>query len=526
MLSLVSSRVANAQTVTEEQVTTLNDKVTGLDDRTTALETSVATLQRLKISGYIQPQWQWSDIDTLGNQTQTRNFFTIRRGRIKFQHSTGNVSYLLYPDITENGVVLKEIIAGWKPVNELEISLGSMNRPFGYEIAYSSSAREVTERSLAENRLFNGERDLGLQIAYNPTFGSIRPLLELGLFNGSDNFGKGPIVFNPSNPNGAFTPSGVGSQIALALSGSSADTTRINAINKSLGSEAALFSGGFRQNAKEFMGHIRLPFLLSDEFSFDLGGSWSIGGINEPSDLRADYTGTNGALVLNQNGKGPNQAFNAKSGSISGSFLESNRSVFGVDAQFYLSVLPFGGTILKGEMYSGQVPFYGTSALFTNADVTAFGTPRPSTVLKSVMGYYAMLVQNLSDMFQIAVRYDVYDPNTKVKGSDFNINATSAGTTGTIPTPLRGVGVSTPGDKTPGAASNASAGFGGDLMQSTIAIDFNIFISGAMRLMLDYDVVTNETYTKTVTLADKSAATVTNADPNDNRFTFRMQYKF
>jgi hypothetical protein len=510
-LVVVSSQSAFAQ-AGDEKVGVLGDKVSGLDERTTTLETSVSTLQRLKVSGYIQPQWQWSDIDSLGNQDQTRNFFTIRRGRIKFQHSTGNVSYLLYPDITENGVVLKEIIAGWRVVPEFEISMGSMNRPFGYEIAYSSSSREVTERSLAENRLFNGERDLGLQLSYSPLLGSIRPLLEVGLFNGSDNFGKGPIVFVPGATNAAFTTASVGSQKAVTLGGTSADTSRINAINTSLLTEAALFNGGYRQNAKEFIGHLRVPFLLSDAFSFDIGGSLSLGGINEPSDLRGEFTGTNGALVLAQTGKGPNSTFNAKSGSISGSFLESNRSIFGADAQFYLSVLPFGGTILKGEMYSGHVPFYGTSALFTNADATSLGAPRPSTVTKEVFGYYAMLVQNLTDYLQIAVRYDVFDPNTNVKGSDFNINNTAKGTTGTIPSALRGV--------------NPVPGFGGDLKQSTIALDVNMVVSGALRIMLDFDIVTNETYTKSVTLADKSFATVTNADPNDNRFTFRMQYKF
>ncbi len=492
----MGTRTAQSQT-TDEKISAANDKIAGHEERITTLETSVANLQRLKISGYVQPQWQWADIDSLGNQTLARNSFTIRRGRIKFQHSTGNVSYLLYPDITENGVILKEAYAGWKPVPEFEVTMGSMNRPFGYEIAYSSSAREVTERSLAENRLFNGERDLGLQFAITPTVGGIKPVIELGLFNGSDNFAKGPVVFNSVNyTNAAFTTAGVGSQAAVALGGSSADTARIKLINASIGNEAALFNGGYRQSDKELLGHIRLPFLVSDDFSFDIGGSISMGGINEPSDLRADYSGASGALVIAQNGKGPNTAFNAKSGSVSSGFLESNRSVIGVDGQFYLSVLPIGGTILKGEMYTGHVPFYGTSALFTNADVTAFGAPRPMVVEKNVMGFYAMLVQNITDMFQLAIRYDVFDPNTDVAGSDFFTTAA-----------LRGV--------------SASAGFGGDLKQSTLTVDANIFISGALRLMLDYDMVKTEDFTKGV-----AGAPVTVSDPHDDRFTFRMQYKF
>src|SRR5437870_172071 len=94
LLSLFSIRSANAQSEEAE-------KIKGVDERVTTLEASVANLQKLKISGYIQPQWVWNDIDSLVNQVQTRNYFTIRRGRIKFVHTSGNVQYTLYPDVTE-----------------------------------------------------------------------------------------------------------------------------------------------------------------------------------------------------------------------------------------------------------------------------------------------------------------------------------------------------------------------------------------------------------------------------------------
>jgi len=495
ILALVATSKVRAQ-----DAAALEGKVSALDERTTTLETDVAKLKQLKISGYVQPQWQWTDIDTngapnAGDQTKNRNFFTIRRGRVKFQHTTDNVYYTLYPDITENGVILKEAYAGWKAVKDLlDISMGAMNRPFGYEIAYSSSAREVTERSLAENRLFNGERDLGLQFAVTPTFGGVHPLLEVGLFNGSDNFGKGPVVFNPANTVADFSTVAIGGTTAPKFVAGTSDTNRVKAITASLTNEAALFNGGYRENGKELIGHIRVPFLLSDDFSFDIGGSWSLGGITEPSDLRGEYTST--GLTFKTDGKGPSGTFNAKSGNDVFGLLAGNRSIFGADAQFYLSVLPFGGTIVKVELYTGQMPFYGTSALLDSATLAQVGgVARPSTILKDVMGFYAMLVQNITDNYQLAVRYDVFDPNTKIKGTDF---ATLR--SGTF---------------------NSGAGFGQDLAQSTLTVDVNVFISGAMRLMLDYDKVMNEDFTRVV-----NGTTITQADPKDDRFTFRMQYKF
>lgn len=526
--SLAGATTAFAQT----DGNALGDKVTGIDERVSTLESSVNKMSQLKISGYVQPQWVWNDIDSLGNQIATRDYFQIRRGRVKFTHTTGNVSYVLYPDISETGVILKEAYATWNPWSIFQIAMGAMNRPFGYEIAYSSSAREVAERSQAENRLFNGERDLGLQFAVNPTFGTIQPLLEVGLFNGSDNFGAGPVSAIPGSNKLAFAANQViGTSAAKALSG--ADSLLNITINSGLTQEQFLTasspdanSAGFGLNAKELIGHIRLPFLLSDDFSFDIGGSWSVGGIAEPSNIIGKYSGTNGALVLDNSGTQVSGPFVAKNGVERKGLFYSNRHIFGGDAQVYLSVLPIGGTILKGEVYTGQQPFYGSSALFTHADSAALGTPTASTIYKNVMGFYGMLVQNISDNFQLAVRYDVFDPNTDVEGTNFNvINANQTDDTKQSHiTSLRGInGAST-------VNGTVGTGFGGDLKLSTLTVSFNAFVSGALRLMFDLDIPKTEDYNRVVNFVDANKITHFTVqkvvDQRDDRFTFRMQYKF
>lgn len=504
LLTLIVLSYSTRSHAQGEDVSTISGKVDGLTERTATLESTVAKLNKLKISGYIQPQWVWGDVDSLGNQNANRNFFTIRRGRIKFQHSTGDVTYVLYPDITERGVEMKEVWASWRMIPELSLTLGAMNRPFGYEIAYSSSSREVAERSLAVQRLFAGERDLGLQFGLTPKIAEgFTPTLEFGLFNGSDNFGQGPVSAVPGSTRLGFSYAQIiGSRGATTPSGP--DSLLRLFINRGLTQDSLLSTtgsdGGYKVNQKELLGHIRLPFLISDEFSFDVGGSWSIGGIAEPTDMIATYTGANGALVLANTGEQADANYATRGGDTRGGLFFTNRTVFGADAQFFLSMLPLGGTILKAEMYTGQVPFYGSSALFTAADTAAFGAPRASTVLKNVFGYYVMLVQNLFDDYQLALRYDSFDPNTAVKGTDFAF-------------PMGG-GVST----LRGIRDNTS--FVGDLAMSTISVAFNANISGNMRLMLNYDHPMTEDYTR------NRGGLQNVADPSDDRFTARMQYKF
>ncbi len=500
----------------DDKTKELESKVDGQNERILTLEASVAKMSQLKISGYVQPQFVWQDVDTLGSSSDTRVGFTIRRGRVKFTHTTpidgttGSISAVIYPDITEAGLVIKEVYATWNVFQnltsqapELAFQMGSMNRPFGYEIAYSSSAREVAERSTAENRLFNGERDLGFQALYSPTFGDITPLLELGVFNGTDNFGKGPVPALTSTSQLFFASSAViGSITNLTASGADSlyIATKVNPlISPTTTAYTTAGATGIKQNTKEFMGHVRLPFLISDEFSFDVGGSWSIGGITPVSDVVAEYSGEKGALVLSKEGETPH-TFNPKNGYTSSGLFQSNRTIFGGDLQLYLSILPIGGTIIKAELYTGTQPFYGTSALYGSGDTAALGAPTGVLVKKNVMGSYLMLVQNITSDLQLAIRYDMWDPNTNFSGADAASMPKINGTTSYIKT---------------------NANLGGDLALNTLTIALNAYVGGSLRFMFNVDMPMLEEYTKTV-----SGNAVTVADPQDNRFTLRMQYKF
>ncbi|MCD7973248.1 MAG: hypothetical protein LUG18_11395 [Candidatus Azobacteroides sp.] len=167
-----------------------------LQQRTEVLETAIKSLKKLKVSGYIQTQYQHGEKDAslkVGNSTSNddKSFerIGIRRGRIKFTYDEGIGSAVFQLDITEKGVSFKDAYLNLKDpwFNTSSLRAGIFDRPFGYEISYSSSRRESPERSAIFQALFPDERDLGAMLILQPSKTS--PLnflkLEAGLFAGN-----------------------------------------------------------------------------------------------------------------------------------------------------------------------------------------------------------------------------------------------------------------------------------------------------------------------------------------------------
>ena len=78
------------------------------------MNASVTTLQKLKISGYVQFQYQKAD--SMGVKSfaggdfdaKTDNRFAVRRGRVKFAYSGALSNYVLQFDVTEKGLAIKD----------------------------------------------------------------------------------------------------------------------------------------------------------------------------------------------------------------------------------------------------------------------------------------------------------------------------------------------------------------------------------------------------------------------------------
>jgi len=175
------------------------EKVQAETERLSAL---IDNLSKLKVSGYIQSDLQVGQEDAslkVGSaKTDTENSYTrigLRRGRIKFAYTDLNLlglatgSAVVQLDMTEKGVGIKDVYftvtdpwTGWAT-----FKAGVFDRPFGYEISYSSSARETPERSTGCLTLFPDERDLGGSLIIQAPKGHLlNPFkLETGLFAGN-----------------------------------------------------------------------------------------------------------------------------------------------------------------------------------------------------------------------------------------------------------------------------------------------------------------------------------------------------
>lgn len=153
------------------------------------LEADLGNWGKLKMSGYVQFQWQMAEsvyapafVDGGTFPIQSNNRFSIRRGRIKFTYDVGFATVVFQPDFTESKVGIKDVYIKLSSNNKMwGGQIGMFDRPFGYEISYSSSIRETPERSRVFLSLFPSERDLGAMASMK--FGDFS--VDAGLFNGT-----------------------------------------------------------------------------------------------------------------------------------------------------------------------------------------------------------------------------------------------------------------------------------------------------------------------------------------------------
>ncbi|MCD8179405.1 MAG: OprO/OprP family phosphate-selective porin [Tannerellaceae bacterium] len=168
-----------------------------LEKRTQALEKAVKTLSKVKVSGYIQTQFQSgqenASLKVGSGKASTEDSFNrigVRRGRVKFTFEEGITSAVFQLDFTDKGgVKFKDAYLNVKDpwFRTSALRAGIFDRPFGYEIDYSSSRRESPERSAIFQMLFPDERDLGAMLILQPSKESSLHALKFqgGLFAGN-----------------------------------------------------------------------------------------------------------------------------------------------------------------------------------------------------------------------------------------------------------------------------------------------------------------------------------------------------
>jgi len=106
--------------------------------------------------------------------------------------------------------------------------------------------------------------------------------------------------------------------------------------------------------------------------------------------------------------------------------MESNRGGYakreylGFDLRF-TALTGAGMTQLRGEYISGRQPGLAGSSRSPNSDIR----PSGDTYIRPFAGWYAIMIQDLGTTpLSVVLKYDIYDPNTKVSGDRAGENGT------------------------------------------------------------------------------------------------------
>jgi hypothetical protein len=341
---------------------TLNTKIENLKDE-------VGFLKKLRISGYIQPQWQIADTSGIssfagGNFLKySDNRFSVRRGRVKVAYEGEYSQFVIQIDATERGVALKDAYLSLKDpwLHTFTLTGGVFNRPFGFEIAYSSSLRESPERARVNQTLFPNERDLGAMLTIQPRkesrYNFIK--LDLGLIAG-------------------------------------------NAIAPEIDSH------------KDFLAHLTVNRTTKNEkFKYGLGVSYYNGGY---------YHETKKVYSMATLADGMTQGYTVDSTESNlGAFAK--REYFGAEAQLSIDWFP-GITTLRGEYIWGMQPGSPSSNISPSSRALP-GLTITDTYNRPVSGGYVYFIQNIGQSrHSFVIKYDWFDPNTDLKGDEMKSSIT------------------------------------------------------------------------------------------------------
>lgn len=434
LFAIIISAISFGASAQEPELTPLEELQLKVESHNDA----ITKLSNLKVTGYLQPQFQWGEqsaalrvgtgnVDAAGVGVESPyNRIGIRRGRLKFTYDDGSIA---------SGVFQLNIID--KP--------GLKGATVQLKEAYLN----------IKNPWFNTN---GLRLGvFDRPFGH-----ELGYSSSQIESPERSRMINALFPE----ESELGGMIMLQAPSSSA----LNFLKF----EGGLFAGNAinpeTDNRKDFIGHIIASKPIGSTAKWGLGASYYNGGVYQTNSVVYKMNGA--AFVKNDN--------------IDNTGAFAKREYIGIDGQFSIET-PFGITQIRGEYIMGTQP--GTKKSGASPNREKLPTAE-DTYIRPVSGWYGILVQDLGRTpFSAVLKYDVYDPNTAVKGNEIGTNNTTSE----------------------------------DLTYTTLGAGALWRINTNLRLMAYYEFVTNETST---VLTNASALKDYSKDLKDNTVTVRLQYKF
>ena len=396
----------------------------------------IKRFENLRISGYMQPQFQVAEADGAqsfegGNFSQfSRSRFMLRRARVKIDYLLTTKErfpkalFTFQVDATERGVIVRDMFIRIYETkkNIFSMTAGFFARPFGFEVNLGSSYRESPERGRMSQTLMPGERDLGVMVAFEPQekkhkFYHLK--LDAGFFNGQ------------------------------GVSG----TTDFD-------------------SHKDFISRLTIKPYTFNKVEIGAGVSLLLGGWKNGTKY----------VYRNDNAANGDKIFIVDS-SISNLGRSSPRHYYGADVQVKFKH-QWGETELRAEYWFGTQPGTAISSANPGNIPNSNGVPLP-TYIRPFNGAFFYFLQNIiSEKHQLIVKYDWYDPNSKVKKTD----------------------IGKPG-------TNISSA---DIKFSTLGVGYTYYLNPQTKVIFYYDIVINET----------SSLSGYTSDQKDNVFTCRLQFRF
>lgn len=431
-----------------------NNQQDSLTKEIQQLKKEVSALSNLKVTGWLQAQFQLAETRGEANfdggafAPNSDKRFMIRRGRVKFTYNGTNSQYVLQINATERGVSLTDFFGTvtdpWKKV--FSLSVGVMNRPFGFEIDQSSAVRESPERSRYTQILMPNERDLGAKIVFAPSkhskFYGLR--LDAGFYNGEG-------IYVP----GTSTPASVNGT-ALYATGTS-----------------PMFGLNEVDFNKDFIGRLSYYKTIKDgKYKYGIGASHYNGGNTNPTNMVYQNIGTNASGNKDWQIKDTaNKLYKNK---------VAPRVYYGAEV-FFSVTSKLGTTTLRGEYITGT-----QSGAGNNSASPFFMPATGGTYIRNFDGMYAYFIHRIAKTkHEVVAKYEWYDPNTKITGTDIL-----------------------------GAGKNSFTS--ADIKYTQLGLGYNYYYDANVKFMINYNIITNES-------TNLSGFT---KDLKDNILTIRMQYRF
>jgi len=483
----VSEILAQAKNDTiKQEVITLRDKITGVEERLATAENSLEKLTKINLSGYIQAQWMhFEDPSVYPNNT-----FTIRRARIKVQYKPAEgVIFVLQPDFFTGGATLKdayvELHDPW--LKTFSLTAGQFNRP-NYEVEYSSSKREVPERSRVIRRLYPGERGVGAKLEVTPPTVPLK--FQFAVLNGNAFMVIDDIYGENINPWAVdFDP------------------------------------------FKDIMGRLTYNFKLGNFGGLDVGVNGYYGWIksNSTTVLNSDYTldknVTIGQSVTRHWVGGEMQLYMDILGGMA------------IKAEYMMGINAYPGAVGSFSVQDPMETTLANDTLTMTNMITNTNQINP-TIRRNFMGGYVYLIKNIGKRNQFAFRWDFFDPNTKLgkeeigvvkydnSSSDVVTNKTIDGTNPVIV--LNNV--------TNNVIKNTLKSGSSDITYHTLTFAWNYFFTDNLKIQVAYEMPFNEkvafdasgnsNLVKKYTVNDQTVYNDYSRIFPQNIFTLRLQAKF